>query len=251
MGQISKLRVAAGFPAFRNTSIDMFGPLQVRLGRKTLKEAHVIIFTCMTTRAVHLEPVTDRSTDTFLMAFRRFVSLRGSPTNCWSDLRNKFHWSSTLPEGTFERLGYSQNPERYLRRIFVYFSVELECPSRQSPERNCGKSQQISTTGFGCYVQKPSPHRRAVENVFSRSYMLNKSASSLPKLKRNLGKPAYHAKRSFGQKSFSTSDARSRIESKSKTPHEKYRETSARVLELLDEIVCSQSAAKKQVVKKA
>ena len=53
MGQIPKLRVAAGFPAFSHTAIDMFGPLQVRLGRKTLKEAHVIIFTCMTTRAVH------------------------------------------------------------------------------------------------------------------------------------------------------------------------------------------------------
>lgn len=90
MGQIPKLRVAAGFPAFSNTAIDMFGPLKVRLGRKTLKEAQVIIFTCMTTRAVHLELVTDRSTDTFLMAFRRFVSLRGNPNNCWSDCGTNF-----------------------------------------------------------------------------------------------------------------------------------------------------------------
>ena len=90
MGQIPKLRVAAAFPAFSNTAIDMFGPLQVRLGRKTLKEAQVIIFTCMTTRAVHLELVTDRSTDTFLMAFRRFVSLRGNPNNCWSDCGTNF-----------------------------------------------------------------------------------------------------------------------------------------------------------------
>ena len=73
MGQIPKLRVATGFPAFSNTAIDMFDPLQIRLGRKTLKKAHVVIFTCMTTKAVHLELVTDRSTDTFLMAFRRFV----------------------------------------------------------------------------------------------------------------------------------------------------------------------------------
>ena len=73
MGQLPKLRVAAGFPAFSNTAIDMFGPFQVKVGRKTLKEAHAIIFTCMTTRAIHLELVTDKSTDTFLMAFRRFV----------------------------------------------------------------------------------------------------------------------------------------------------------------------------------
>jgi len=90
MGQIPRLRVAAGFPAFSYTAIDMCGPLQMRIGRKTLREAQVIIFTCMTTRAVHLELVTDRSTDTFLMAFRRFASLRGYPSNCWSDRGTTF-----------------------------------------------------------------------------------------------------------------------------------------------------------------
>ena len=60
IGQISRLRVAVGFPAFSNTAIDMFGPLQIRIGRKTRKEAQVIIFTCMTTRTVYLELLTDR-----------------------------------------------------------------------------------------------------------------------------------------------------------------------------------------------
>ena len=82
MGQIPSLRVAAGFPPFTNAAIDMFGPFHIRLGRKTLKEAQVIIFTCMTTRAVHLELVSDKSTDTFLLAFRRFASLRGHPSTC-------------------------------------------------------------------------------------------------------------------------------------------------------------------------
>ena len=68
----------------------MFGPLHVRLGRKTLEEARVIIFTCMTTRAVDLELVTDRSTDTFLSAFVFVVSLRGNPNNCWSDYGTNF-----------------------------------------------------------------------------------------------------------------------------------------------------------------
>jgi len=69
MGQIPKLRCAAGFPAFTNTAIDMFGPFQVKISRKTLKKVQAIIFTCMTTRAIHLELDTDRSTDAFLMAF--------------------------------------------------------------------------------------------------------------------------------------------------------------------------------------
>ena len=48
MGQIPKPRVAARFPAFSDTAIDMFGPLKIRLRRKTLKEPHAITFTCMT-----------------------------------------------------------------------------------------------------------------------------------------------------------------------------------------------------------
>ncbi len=98
MGQIPSLRVAAGLPPFTNTAIDMFGPFHIRLGRKTLKEAQVIIFTSMTTRAVHLELVSDRSTDTFLLAFRRFASLRGHPSTCWSDCGNFVGAQSYLDE---------------------------------------------------------------------------------------------------------------------------------------------------------
>ena len=90
MGQLPSLRVATGLPPFSNTAIDMFGPFHIRLNRKTLKEAQVVIFTCMTTRAVHLELVTDKSTDTFLMAFRRFACLRGHPNTCWSDCGTNF-----------------------------------------------------------------------------------------------------------------------------------------------------------------
>ena len=90
MGQIPNLRVATGLPVFTNTALDMFGPIQIKMHRKTYKEAQVVIFTCMTTRAIHLELVTDRSTDTFLMAFRRFACTRGHPNTCWSDCGTNF-----------------------------------------------------------------------------------------------------------------------------------------------------------------
>ena len=90
MGQIPRLRVAEGCPVFTNTALDMFGPVHVKLNRRTLKEAQIIIFTCMTARAVHLELVTDKSADCFLMSFRRFASLRGHPSTCWSDQGTNF-----------------------------------------------------------------------------------------------------------------------------------------------------------------
>ena len=52
MRQIPSLRVAAGFHPISYTAIDMFGPLRNNFNRKTLKEAQVVIFACMTTRAV-------------------------------------------------------------------------------------------------------------------------------------------------------------------------------------------------------
>ena len=133
MGQIPKLRVAAGFPAFGNTAIDMFGPFQVRVRHKTLKEAQAIIFTSITTRAIHLEPVTDKSTDTFLMAFRRFAALRGHPANCWSDCGTNF-----------------VGAQQYFKRSNARFGISPE--SRVSYQKN----SHALLNGNGTYHEQPT-----------------------------------------------------------------------------------------------
>ena len=73
MKQLPSYRTDANNPTFPNTALDLFGPFEVKVGRKTIKEAWCCIFTCMTSRA------------TFLMAVRRFISLRGHPKLVWSD----------------------------------------------------------------------------------------------------------------------------------------------------------------------
>jgi hypothetical protein len=90
MGQLPSYRTDVYHPAFANTALDLFGPFEIKVGRKTIKEAWCCIFTCMTSRAVHLELCMDKSTDTFLMAFRRFVCLRGHPKLVWSDRGTNF-----------------------------------------------------------------------------------------------------------------------------------------------------------------
>ena len=46
---------------------------------------YICLFTCATTRAVHLEVVTDLSTETFLLTFRRFVNRKSLPQIILSD----------------------------------------------------------------------------------------------------------------------------------------------------------------------
>ncbi|XDV26786.1 hypothetical protein PO909_030419 [Leuciscus waleckii] len=67
-----------------HSGIDCFGPLLVKIGRRTEKRWG-ILFKCLTTRAVHLDLLSSMSTDSFLMALRRFVSRRGTPPELWSD----------------------------------------------------------------------------------------------------------------------------------------------------------------------
>ena len=69
---------------FACVGLDYFGPLTVRRFRKTEKR-YVLLVTCLTTRALHLELVTSLDTDGFLMALRRFIARRGRPKLIMSD----------------------------------------------------------------------------------------------------------------------------------------------------------------------
>ena len=48
------------------------------------------VFVCTVTKAVHLELVSDLSTEAFLAAFRRFANRRGRPKNVYSDNGRNF-----------------------------------------------------------------------------------------------------------------------------------------------------------------
>ncbi|XP_003369021.1 putative integrase core domain protein [Trichinella spiralis] len=64
--------------------IDFAGPLYVKEGR-TISKIYICLFTCMATRAIHLEPSSDMTAQSFLAAFRRFISRRGKPSVVQTD----------------------------------------------------------------------------------------------------------------------------------------------------------------------
>ena len=76
-------------PPFSNTGIDFAGPLYVNQAMQSIK-TYVCLFTCASTRAVHLELVPNLNADSFLLAFRRFASRRGLPSTLLSDNAKTF-----------------------------------------------------------------------------------------------------------------------------------------------------------------
>lgn len=91
MGDLPSERLSPTRP-FTNTGIDFMGPIQIhhKIRGKRPTKAYVAIFVCFWSKAVHLEVVSDLSTDAFLAALKRFVGRRGLPSNIYTDNATNF-----------------------------------------------------------------------------------------------------------------------------------------------------------------
>ena len=91
-GQLPVERLTPG-PIFDNCGLDYAGPLHIKYGhvrKPTIVKAYVCAFVSLTVKSVHLELVTDLTTDAFLACLRRFVARRGCPSLLWSDHGSNF-----------------------------------------------------------------------------------------------------------------------------------------------------------------
>ena len=62
----------------------MFEPILIRERRSDLKR-YDALFTCFSSRAVHIEITNTIDADSFIMALRRFLARRGLVQSIWSD----------------------------------------------------------------------------------------------------------------------------------------------------------------------
>jgi hypothetical protein len=86
MGPLPDHRVQVG-AVFQSVAIDLFGPVEYQQHAKKRQagKGWGVVFVCTTTSALHVEFMDTYSTDSFLMALRRFMSVRGTPTRFQSD----------------------------------------------------------------------------------------------------------------------------------------------------------------------
>ena len=90
MGELPEFRARPFQPAFSVICMDLFGPLVIKddcikKGPRTRKKVYGVVFTCLATRAVHLDIATDYDTEAVLHTIRRLAALRGDTRLIISD----------------------------------------------------------------------------------------------------------------------------------------------------------------------
>jgi Family of unknown function (DUF5641)/Integrase zinc binding domain len=92
MGSLPSPRVNPG-RVFDHVGLDYAGPFtlqeQTGRGRKQFK-GYFCVFVCLAVKAIHLEAVTDLTTEAFIATLKRFISRRGLPSTLYSDCGTNF-----------------------------------------------------------------------------------------------------------------------------------------------------------------
>jgi len=132
MGQLPVHRVTPS-PPFAKTGVDFAGPLIIKKGhtRKPVYiKSYICLFVCLATKAVHLELVSDLTTEAFLASFKRFVSRRGLPTDVFSDNGTNFVGASNELKELYSFLSKDQSQSRISSSL-----SDLQVAWHFSPER--------------------------------------------------------------------------------------------------------------------
>ena len=141
---LPKFRVLIDDP-FSTTGTDYAGPLFVKtmpMDGKTGK-VYIFLFTCTSTRAIHLELVRDLGAQSCILGLRRFIGRRGAPKLIISDNAKAFKadetkrflsdrgisWKFNLPRapwtgGVFERM--VKSTKRCLKKVILNSSLTYD-----------------------------------------------------------------------------------------------------------------------------
>ncbi|KAI5732054.1 hypothetical protein M8J77_020456 [Diaphorina citri] len=99
MPPLPKERVAV-CPPFSYTGLDYLGPLTI-VEQGSRQKRWCVLFTCMASRAIHLELVPDMTTEEFILCLRRFTAARGCPVVIVSDNALQFKLSADVLGSSF------------------------------------------------------------------------------------------------------------------------------------------------------
>lgn len=126
MGLLPKERLEPA-PPFTSVGVDCFGHFTVK-DRRTECKRWGLIFSCMYSRAVHIELLESMSTDAFLNALRSFICLRGPVKVLYCDNGTNFVGANNELSREIH-LTQDQNLRRFFSENMIEFKFNAPCAS--------------------------------------------------------------------------------------------------------------------------
>ena len=111
--------------AFRNVGVDFAGPLFNRTGAKdhcSTDKVYIALFTCESSRAVHMELVPDLIAWMFIRCLKRLISQRGIPKLIVSDNAKTFKSASKSLSALFDLV----EVQEFLQNLRVTWRFNIE-----------------------------------------------------------------------------------------------------------------------------
>lgn len=133
------------WPPFANVGVDYFGSIEVKREHSLVKR-YGVIFTCLTSQAVHLEIAHSLNTDSCINAFRHFISTRGQVAKIRSDNSTNFlvtekELKEAIKEWNLINIEFNQA----LQQRDVKWT---QLPIQSTPQWSMGTIDQINQKNF-------------------------------------------------------------------------------------------------------
>ncbi|GBL67067.1 hypothetical protein AVEN_220554-1 [Araneus ventricosus] len=151
MGDLSEERVNPNF-VFNSVGIDFAGPFYIKikfLKRDPPTKIYVCIIICLSTKAIHLELVSDLSSETLIEALKRFMDRRGKCRKILSDNATNFVGTKNEINRLFKLMEQQDT-------LFQNFLSEEEITWSHIPPRapHHGGLWEVSVKSFKFYFKR-------------------------------------------------------------------------------------------------
>ena len=114
-------------PPFTYSAVDYFGPWLVKEGRRNVKR-YGVLFTCLVSRAIHLETAISLDTSSFLNAYRRFVGRRGPVRQLRSDRGTNFVGCRTELQAALSEMNQETVRQKLLKENCDFIKFQMNVP---------------------------------------------------------------------------------------------------------------------------
>jgi len=122
MADLPSSRVQPHRP-FLHVGMDYGGPFVIKESRRRnarTSKVYLALFICMSVKAVHLEIVSDLTTDAFLAALDRFVARRGTPAHLYSDCGTNYVGAARQLKAIFKDTAVQERMTAHLPCIWHF-----------------------------------------------------------------------------------------------------------------------------------